>query len=642
MLNEAKKILTKYWGHASFRPMQEEIIDSVLKNQDTLALLPTGGGKSICFQIPAMMMDGVCLVITPLIALMKDQVSNLKKNGIKAGAIYTGMHRNEIESVYSNCLSGRLKFLYVSPERLDNESFLHVLSRLKINLVTVDEAHCISQWGYDFRPTYLRIAEIRPLIKETNILALTATATPKVVEDIMSKLHFKTRNLFKASFLRKNLSYNVLKENDKTGKMVRLLQNEKGTAIIYVRNRKKTRELAEILNNNKVVSTYYHAGLDSKTRHERQKNWTQGKIRVIVATNAFGMGIDKADVRTVVHYELPDCIESYFQEAGRGGRDLKPAAAILFINNVDIANAKKKLKDSFPELSRIRLIYNALGNYFQIPEGSGKDMGFDFNIAEFANQYSLNILEVYSSIKFLERDGYLLYIESAGQYSKIFVPLSKEDLYRFTVENQGFDRVIKEVLRSYAGIFTDYININEAQLAKRADLTKEEVIRKLSYLDKLKILNYVPIKSMPQIVFSSERLSIKNILFSKENYNDRKKAAESRLQYLLDFSTNNIQCRSQQLLAYFGEKKSNRCGICDICLSKNKTELTELVFEQIKEAIYLELNKSPQHIFHLVSSIKGFDEDKVLAVLRWLLDNNKVIRMKDETLTWYNQLDLNL
>ena len=639
MSSEAKKILVQYWGYAGFRPMQEEIIDSVLEQKDTLALLPTGGGKSICFQVPGMIMEGTCIVITPLIALMKDQVTHLKRLGIKAAAIYTGMHKDEIESVYSNCLTGTIKFLYVSPERLENSSFIDVLTRLQVSIIVVDEAHCISQWGYDFRPPYLRIADIRQYIADAPVLALTATATPSVVEDIMSKLKFPKPNLLKSGFERKNLSYDVLKESDKTGKLLRLLKEERGSAIVYVRNRRKTRELAQILKQNELSATYYHAGLDAKVRDERQKSWSSGQTRVIVSTNAFGMGIDKSDVRLVVHYDLPDCIESYFQEAGRAGRDNKPASGILLYNQNDIANAKKKLKYSFPSLNLINDIYNALGNYFQLPEGSGQDVGFDFSIADFAGQYGLNILETYNAIKFLEREGYLFYVESAGQFSKLHIPIKKEELYRYLVENPGSDKLIKEILRSYSGIFNDYININETLLAKRAGMERQVVIDKLTALNKMYILKYIPIRTKPEIVYSTERLSTKQIHFSRENYHDLKNATEKRLQYLFDFISNSLQCRSIQLLNYFGESKSKRCGICDVCQEKNKIELNELEFNKIKELIKTCLAVKPQHIYELISNVKE-DEDKVISVLRWLLENNNVIRQKDDTLTWHDQLNM--
>ncbi|MBC8319701.1 MAG: RecQ family ATP-dependent DNA helicase [Bacteroidetes bacterium] len=641
MSSEAKKILVSFWGHNAFRPMQEEIIDSVLAGNDTLALLPTGGGKSVCFQVPALIKEGTCIVITPLIALMKDQVANLKINKIKAAAIYTGMHRDEIESVYSNAIAGNLKFLYISPERLFTPVARDVIGRMKVSILAIDEAHCISQWGYDFRPPYLKITEIRPIIPDVPLLALTATATPAVVMDIMAKLDFKKPNVLKTSFERRNLAYNVIKEFDKTGFLLRTLKDSNNTAIIYVRNRRKTRELAEILKKNEISATYYHAGLDAKTRDERQKDWSLGRIKVIVATNAFGMGIDKANVRHVIHYDLPDSIESYFQEAGRAGRDLKPSTAVLLYNNTDIARAKAMFKASFPPMSVIRNVYNALGNYFQIPEGSGKDMGFDFDIADFANQYNFDILQSYNSIKFLEREGFLIYIQSAGQYSKLFVPLNKEDLYRFTVENPGADRLLKEIMRSYSGVFTEFININETLLAKRAEMTREDVVKRLLYFDKQKVISYVPIKTKPQLVFAYERLSSKHIEFSDDNYQNLKKASEIRLNAMLDFVNNLLQCRSKLLLEYFGEKKPRRCGICDVCISKNKVDLNEIEFTTIENIIKELLNNSPKHLYELVSFIDDFNEDDIIQVVRWLIDNNKVIRHKDETLSWYNQLDIN-
>ncbi|NOX86277.1 MAG: RecQ family ATP-dependent DNA helicase [Chlorobi bacterium] len=640
MDNEMLKILKQYWGFSSFRPLQKEIIEAILHGNDTLALLPTGGGKSICFQVPAMMREGTCLVITPLIALMNDQIQNLKKLGIRAVAINSGMHSIEIDATYSNCLHGDVKFLYVSPERLENNTFQQVISKMKVSIIVIDEAHCISQWGYDFRPPYLRISEIRNIVKEAPYLALTATATPLVVEDIVSKLKFRQGRIFKASFERKNLAYRIFKENDKTGRLIRMLREEKGSAIVYVRNRKKTREIAEILKKNGVKSVFYHAGMDPKSRKNIQKDWTLNRAQVIVATNAFGMGIDKPDVRQVIHYDLPNCMESYFQEAGRAGRDGKPAVASLIFNNQDVVSAKRRLAESYPPLERIRNIYNALGNFYQIPEGSGKDVSFDFDIVEFSNHYEFNLMEVFSSLNFLEKEGFIYYNPSGGHYSKLLIQSSKEELYRYMVENPGSDRLLKELMRSYAGLFTDYVNINENQLAKRAEIDKTEVIKKLTYLDKIKLISYIPVKTKPQLVYVTERLNVANVLLSQENYRIQKEAAESRLQSFLDFINNPMECRSQQLLAYFAEKQTKRCGICDVCLARNKTDLNKIQFDKINDQIRNMLSGGPKHLYELTSAIREYPEEDIIAVVRWLLDHKRIIRNKDETLQWYEQLDM--
>jgi len=637
---EARKILLKHWGYNDFRPMQEEIILSVAEGLDTLALLPTGGGKSICFQVPAMMTEGTCIVVTPLIALMKDQVANLKRNGIKAVALFTGMHRNEIEAVYSNVVAGHFKFLYVSPERLDTDIFRQVIQRVKVNLLTVDEAHCVSQWGYDFRPPYLRIAEIRPYLPGVPVLALTATATPDVVTDIMNKLAFKQHRVFRNTFERTNLAYHVAHEYDKPTYLLSFFGGMKGSGIVYVRSRKKTRELAEILSTKGLSATFYHAGLDAHTRDQRQKLWTSGQVQIMVATNAFGMGIDKPDVRKVIHYDLPDCIESYFQEAGRAGRDQKESQALLLYNQNDITHARDMIQASYPPIQQIRNIYNALGNYFQIPEGSGTDVGFDFKLNEFANNYNFKVLEVYHTIKLLEKDGFLTYIESAGQYSKIFVGTGKEDLYRFMVENPGSELIIKEIMRSYSGVFTDFVNMNENLLAKRAGLKVEQVIKQLTYLNKIKMLTYIPISTLPQLIFNSGRQSAKHLNLSDENYRLLKEAAERRLEALIHFITDNLKCRSQQLLAYFGEKKSNRCGICDVCLSKNETDLNDIEFDWLVSSIKTLLLKKPHNLYELIPLLSQFSEDHIIDVVRWLLDNNKVSRDSNEMLTWHDQIDM--
>ncbi|MBE0650792.1 MAG: RecQ family ATP-dependent DNA helicase [Bacteroidales bacterium] len=642
MSQEARQKLTEYWGYTHFRPMQEEIIDSVLQGKDTLALLATGGGKSLTFQIPGLIKPGCCLVITPLISLMKDQVDRLKKLGIFAKALYTGMFHDEIEAVLSEAIHGKLKFLYVSPERLMSNSFQYALAKINVNLIAVDEAHCISQWGYNFRPPYLKIAEIRKYFTDTPVLALTATATPKVVNDIMEKLNFRSPNELRSSFERKNLVFRVFNENDKTARLIQFLASEKGSAIVYVRNRRKTRALSEILIKNNISASFYHAGLDQKTRLDRQNYWTLGKIRVLVATNAFGMGIDKSDVRQVIHYDLPDCLESYFQEAGRAGRDEKPSTATLFFNNQDVGHAKKQLVESFPEIDTIRNIYNALGNYFQIPEGTGQDLGFDFKITDFANQYGFGLITLYSAIKLMEKEGYLAFDESSGRYSKLIIKLSNEDLYRFMVEHERFEILLKEIMRSYGGIFSDYVAIDEKLIAKRSEMSLEDVYKALKYLSQIKIVGYIPLKTSPQIFFNTVRLPKENIGFSQENYQNLKKAAARRLDALIDYLNDDKECRSVQLLRYFGETGGKRCGTCDVCNSINKMDVTEFEFDSLSQQIKSLLTEKPRHLYELVPLISEHEEKKVLSVIQWLTDNRQVIRQKDEKLNWYEQMDLGI
>ncbi len=639
---EARKILTEYWGYQRFRPMQEEIIDSVLQNNDTFALMPTGGGKSLTFQIPALVRPGCCLVITPLISLMKDQVDRLKKMGIKAKAIYTGMYWEEIDAAFSEAIYGKLKFLYVSPERLMNENFQQALAKVNINLIAVDEAHCISQWGYQFRPPYLRIAEIRQFFPKIPVLAVTATATPKVVDDIIKKLNFKKKIIFKASFERKNIAYRVEKESDKTGRMLQILKQEAGSSIVYVRNRRKTRELAEILIKNNVKATYYHAGLEQNIRNQRQNMWFTGKVQVIVATNAFGMGIDKSDVRKVIHYNLPDCIESYFQEAGRAGRDGKPATAILLYNNHDIGHSKKQLTESYPDIETIRNIYNSLGNYFQIPVGSGKDMGYSFKITEFASQYNFGLITVYSTIKLLEKEGFIFFKESAGRFSKLKFKVDYNQMYRYIVENARFEVLLKQIMRSYGGVFSDYVNIDEKILSKRTGIKPESVYSALAYLSKIKIISYVPLNSTPQIFYNTERLPKSHIGLSPENYENLKKAAQSRLDALLSFINNHITCRSIQLLSYFGEKHQHRCGICDVCTSMNKMELSSIELEVIQNQIMDLLLEKPRNLYELVPSVKNTTEEKIIKVIQWLLDQDILYRTPDEKIHWKQQMNLDL
>lgn len=617
--------------------MQEEIIQSALDKRDTLALLPTGGGKSICFQVPALVMSGMCLVISPLIALMKDQVENLKQRGIAASAIHSGMHLNEIESVISNAVHNKLKFLYVSPERLETDMILLNIARMKVNLLAVDEAHCISQWGYDFRPSYLNIIKIRQHLPNIPLLALTATATPIVITDIQEKLGFKTQNVFHQSFERKNLTYVVVKEEDKMGRLLKVIHNIGGSGIIYVRNRRKTNEISDILSKLKIRSDFYHAGLEPAIRNKRQEAWMSGKIQVIVATNAFGMGIDKPNVRFVVHLDIPDTIEAYFQEAGRAGRDGKNSYAVLMYDNTDVAESLSNLKRQYPEIKYIRNVYHALGNYLNLAIGSGKDTTHEFNINQFCTNYNLNSYEALQALKFLEKDGYLFLQEVAESESKIHVRVSKEDLYKFQVEHIKFDKFIKTILRSYSGLFSEYVKIHEADLARRTELKEEQVISTLTQLDKYKILVYKPKSHLPRITFLQERMDGKNIRISEHNYSDRLKTGKQRLDAMLSFIQNSNRCRSLQLLAYFGEDHQKRCGKCDVCIERNKIELSEFEFDTVIEKIKPILLKSPTSIKNLSVQLKHISEDRIIKVVQWLLDNGKVEYDKQKLLSWKNK-----
>jgi ATP-dependent DNA helicase RecQ len=634
MVTEIQDILVKYWGHRSFRPLQEDIIMSVLQGRDTLALLPTGGGKSVCFQIPAMAKPGLCLVISPLIALMKDQVENLKKRGIKAIAIHSGMHYNEIDLALDNCAHGDVKFLYLSPERLASELFIHRLKKMKLNLIAVDEAHCVSQWGYDFRPPYLQIADIRKYVPDIPLLALTATATPDVVSDIQQKLLFREENVFRKSFERKNLTYAVIKEEDKLNRLIRFISKVSGIGIVYVRNRRKTREIAEFLTRNGIKADSYHAGLDHKTRDQRQNSWIKEEIRVIVATNAFGMGIDKPNVRFVMHFDLPDSIEAYFQEAGRAGRDEKKAYAMLMFNESDIIDARHNLNDSFPEPAVIREIYNALGNYYNLAVGSGKDKAFDFDISAFCNTYNLKPLNVYNALKFIEREGYLLTTESLYSPSKLHFCVDRETLYRFQVTSKNYDQFIKTILRSYGGIFDDYISVSETDLAFRTKLSKEEVIKNIKYLESISLVKYFPQKQLPQMVYTTERMDKKNLLISNEHYYERKAIAEKKLEAVIHYATSNLKCRSSILLEYFGDKDAKRCGQCDICLERNKLVLNELEFDGVVEQIKPMLRKQPLTLENLVDQSKFANEDKIIKVVQWLMDNQRICMNDEGLLVW--------
>lgn len=616
-------VLLKHWGYPSFRPMQEDIVDSVIDGRDTLALLPTGGGKSICFQVPAMAMEGVCIVITPLISLMKDQVMHLKKIGIPAAAIFSGMHQNEIELAYNQAVYGDLKFLYVSPERLMTDTFLEAIKKMNVNLLAIDESHCISQWGYDFRPPYLKIAEIRQYIPDTPVMALTATATPKVVEDIQYRLGFKKRNVFQTSYERKNVTYNVIHEADKFSLMYRLFKKmDRGSGIVYVRSRKRTQIIAEWLQSVGISASFYHAGLDAKTRDYRQQLWMDGKIKVIAATNAFGMGIDKPDVRLVVHMDLPDSLEAYFQEAGRAGRDLQPSEAFLLVADTDINKLKDNLKSSYPDLKKIKTIYDALGNYLNIPIGAGENQSYDFNINDFANYYNISLLEVFNSIKLIEREGIIATSEALNTPSKLFIKANREDLYRFQVEYKEYDPIIKYMLRNIPGILTDFVNIREEQFAQKLNTSVEIIERQLHKLDSMNFLTYIPRNDKPQIQYLTERLNTKYFSLSDEVYKNRKDDATKRAQAVIDFVNNGQVCRSVQLLRYFGEDIKKNCGKCDVCSSKNKMNINDIEYNDISLKLLDAIGDNSLDIKEALRLFGNYHEEKVLSAIRWMLDNN--------------------
>ena len=624
-----RSVLLKYWGYPSFRPMQEDIVDCAISGRDTLALLPTGGGKSICFQVPAMSMEGVCIVVTPLISLMKDQVQHLKNINIPASAIFSGMHPSEVELAYNQAVFGRLKFLYVSPERLMTDAFIEAIQKMKVCLLAIDESHCISQWGYDFRPPYLKIAEIRQYIPDTPVLALTATATPKVVEDIQLRLGFKEKNVFQTSYERKNVTYNVMHIADKYSMMYRLfMRMESGSGIVYVRNRRRTKVIADWLQSVGISATFYHAGIDARTRDERQRQWMDGKIKVIVATNAFGMGIDKPDVRMVVHMDLPDSLEAYFQEAGRAGRDLKPSEAFLLVADTDIQQLKDNLQSSYPELNRIKAIYDALCNHLQIPVGAGAGRCYDFDMTDFAHRYNIPVLEVFNSLKLIEKEGLIAMTEAMNTPSQIMITAGREDLYRFQMEYPAFDQTIKFMLRSFPGILSDFVRIREEQFSVALGISVEKVCGILKKLESYNFLTYIQRSDKPQIQFVTERQDTKHFTLSDEIYRDRKEDASRRVQAVIDFVNNDKECRSVQLLRYFGENIKSRCGRCDVCSIRNQMRINDAEYDDISKVILDELERRVIPVFETPSLAKGHLEEKVLETVRWMLDNE--IIDKDE------------
>ena len=615
-------ILKQYWGYDQFRALQGDIISSIASGKDTLGLMPTGGGKSLTFQVPTMAMEGLCVVVTPLIALMKDQVDNLKKRGIAAAAIYSGMSQNDIFMTLDNAVFAAYKFLYVSPERLCTPIFMEKIKQSTVCMIAVDESHCISQWGYDFRPSYLRIADIRELLPHVPVLALTATATPEVVDDIQKQLKFQEINVFQKSFDRSNLTYVVRTVENKDENLLKILNNVPGTSVVYVRNRKKTKEVADFLNQHGIVAENFHAGLKNETRDAKQARWMSGETRVIVSTNAFGMGIDKAEVRTVVHLDLPDSLEAYFQEAGRAGRDEQKAYAVLLYNNGDAVKMQKRISDTFPGKEMVIKVYEALGNYFEIGVGSGLDKVFGFDIADFCTKFKLPILISYNCLKILQQCGYIELTDEQDSSSRVLFIVGKDDLYKLKLTPEQ-DRLIHILLRSYTGLFTDLASIKEDTLANRLEWKQDQVYEQLVGLAKERIIQYIPRKKTPFLTFIREREATHRVVLGKETYDDRRDRYVSRVKSVLGYAQGENICRSQVLLSYFGEKNTSSCKKCDVCLKQKETQVTDDDFEAIRMAIVHALAIDSLTVNSLVKKL-NIKEPKALQVIRFMMDQGQI------------------
>ncbi|MBS1318617.1 MAG: RecQ family ATP-dependent DNA helicase [Parabacteroides sp.] len=626
------KILEKYWGYPAFRPLQEDIIHSVCEGKDTLGLMPTGGGKSITFQVPALAMEGICIVVTPLIALMKDQVDNLRRLGIKATAVYSGMTRQEIIAQLENCIFGDYKFLYVSPERLGTDIFKSKLQAMNVCLLVIDESHCISQWGYDFRPSYLSIADIREELPGVPVLALTASATPEVVNDIQERLHFREKNVFRKSFVRKNLSYIVRHTEDKINSLIYILGKVPGTAIVYVRNRKRTKEIAVLLQQAGISADFFHAGLNRDDKNLRQSRWKNNECRVIVSTNAFGMGIDKPDVRLVVHMDMPGSLEEYYQEAGRAGRDEQRAYAVALCSNIDCTKLKKRLADEFPDRDFISRVYDALGNYYQIAMGFGLDTVHDFSLVDFCTAYKFSHLQAHHALKILELAGYIEYTEEQENASRLVFTATRDELYKYLHQDKKTDEVIQTILRSYTGLFSDYVYINEGLISTRTGLSQQEIYEVLVGLSKYRIVNYIPHKKTPLIIYTRTREEIKYLSIPRSAYEERKERFESRINRVMEYINENRICRSRMLISYFGEKGTSDCGCCDVCLAKNDSGLNNHTFNTIRDALQKALTDGPQEAKKLTENLP-FPADKIITVIRYLADHDEHFSLEDEIIS---------
>ncbi len=612
-------ILSKYWGFIKFRALQEDIIQSVLDGKDTLALMPTGGGKSLCFQVPALLKPGICIVVSPLIALMKDQVENLKEKGIKAIAVISGMGKREVDIALDNCIYGDIKFLYLSPERLLSELVRVRLRHMQVNLIAIDEAHCISQWGYDFRPSYLHLAELREIHPNVPILALTATATERVAADIQLKLNFKQAQIFRKSFERKNLSYLVYNEENKLRKLFSIAKNVKGTGIVYVRNRRETQEVARQLTMQGISADFYHAGLDTPLRMKKQTAWKNSEVKVIVATNAFGMGIDKSDVRFVVHLDLPESLEAYYQEAGRGGRDEKKAYAVLLYNNSDVFQLKNRFEQQYPSIEEIKQIYHHLGNYYQLAFGAGEGLSLEFDLADFCNRFKLDPFRTLHALKFLEHDEYIALTETVFLASRVQVLSGSADLYRFQVEQPAYDQFIKVLLRSYGGIFDQLSAVKESDLGKRLGINKNEVVKILQKLQTLQIINYIEQTDKPHLLFIKSRVDTLHLLIDRRYHEDRYQIHQLQVESIVNYAVNN-KCRSKQLLNYFNEAHAPICGVCDVCLENKKASKKAGNSDELVKSILNELSKKPLHLSQLIESLHNGNDNEKLNIIRILLD----------------------
>lgn len=619
------QILKQYWGYDTFRPLQEDIINAVLAGDDALALLPTGGGKSICFQVPALAKDGICIVVSPLIALMKDQVENLKKRGVPASCIYSGMSFIETKKTLQNAIHGNYKFLYVSPERLETKLFLEYLPAINVNLIAVDEAHCISQWGYDFRPPYLRIANLREHLPGIPVLALTASATRSVQDDICEKLSFgKNQKRFQLSFERPNLSYSVFNVPSKQNKLLEILNNVKGTAIVYCKSRKHTKDIADLLRLNKINADFYHAGLSNEERNRKQGEWIQNRIRVIVCTNAFGMGIDKPDVRVVVHYDVPDCLENYYQEAGRAGRDGNRAYAVLLYNDRELYELEQQTSIRFPGKEVIKKTYTDIMNYLQVPAGSGEGISYDFDLATFAASFKNDILTATYSIKALEQEGVFIFSDTFFKPSTVVFTSTKEEITELENHLPAFDSIVKALLRSYEGIFDFPANINETNLAKFSGQSREVVIQQLQQLTQTGIISYTSQKEKPQIILLQNRMYADSFVIHLDDYLKRKKLFEERINAIREYSLNEKECRSKQIAFYFNAPIEKNCGICDNCINKQAININREEFESISQIILNAADTNGIAVNGLFQNLTKIQKDKYWKVLNYLQSEEKV------------------